>query len=146
MDAIVFQYDAESTARIETIKLIELVLFATLVLTLLIEALFVFRPAIQQVVLAYQSMAERQKVAEAEARTYKQVAAQLPDLVWRQNASMLCTFISPSVTQVLGYQAHEWMGKAIHPLYHPEDVDTVAKIDAELFANGGRPVGRPVTP
>jgi hypothetical protein len=47
MDAIAFQYDAESSARVSELKRIELLLTAMTLAILALEGLFVFRPAVQ---------------------------------------------------------------------------------------------------
>jgi|SRR6185369_8508093 len=46
MDAIVFQYDAESSTRVAELKRIELLLTAMTLVILTLEGLFVFRPAV----------------------------------------------------------------------------------------------------
>ncbi|MBW4494492.1 MAG: response regulator [Oscillatoria princeps RMCB-10] len=48
MDAIVFQYDREAKARVEQIRVIEMSLLFVTLLVLLLEALFVFHPAVRQ--------------------------------------------------------------------------------------------------
>jgi signal transduction histidine kinase/CheY-like chemotaxis protein len=48
MDAIVFQYDKEAKARVEQIRVIEMSLLGVTLLVLLLEALFVFHPAVRQ--------------------------------------------------------------------------------------------------
>jgi len=45
MDAIVFQYDAESKQKVNIIKVSELIILVVTFLTLMMEALFIFRPA-----------------------------------------------------------------------------------------------------
>jgi len=47
MDAIAFQYDSESSARVAELKRIELLLTAMTLTILALEGLFVFRPAVQ---------------------------------------------------------------------------------------------------
>jgi len=47
MDAIAFQYDAESSASVSELKRIELLLTAMTLVILALEGLFVFRPAVQ---------------------------------------------------------------------------------------------------
>jgi nitrate/nitrite-specific signal transduction histidine kinase len=47
MDAIAFQYDAESSARVAELKRVELLLTAMTLLILMLEGLFIFRPAVQ---------------------------------------------------------------------------------------------------
>ena len=49
MDAIVFQYDAESKKKVESIRIIEIILLAVTFLTLSMEVLFIFRPAKRQI-------------------------------------------------------------------------------------------------
>jgi len=49
MDKIVFQYDKEATARVERLKRIELVLLVVTLGVLLLEGLYVFRPAAREI-------------------------------------------------------------------------------------------------
>jgi hypothetical protein len=47
MDAIAFQYDSESSARVAELKRIELLLTGMTLAILALEGLFVFRPAVR---------------------------------------------------------------------------------------------------
>ena len=49
MDKIVFQYDKEATARVDRLKEVELILLAVTLLVLLLEGLYVFRPAVREI-------------------------------------------------------------------------------------------------
>ena len=49
MDAIVFQYDKEATARVERLKRVELLLLLVTLGVLLLEGLYVFRPAAREI-------------------------------------------------------------------------------------------------
>lgn len=49
MNTITFQYDHESTARIQQVKMIELILLSITLLSIFLEAFFIFRPAVTAV-------------------------------------------------------------------------------------------------
>lgn len=49
MNTITFQYDNESTARIQKVKLIEMALLVITLLAIFLEAFFIFRPAVNAV-------------------------------------------------------------------------------------------------
>lgn len=49
MNTITFQYDHESTSRIQKVKLIELVLLGITLMSIFLEAFFIFRPAVDAV-------------------------------------------------------------------------------------------------
>ncbi|MBD0403269.1 SpoIIE family protein phosphatase [Flammeovirga sp. EKP202] len=49
MNTITFQYDHESTARIQHVKLIEMILLGITLLSIFLEAFFIFRPAVSAV-------------------------------------------------------------------------------------------------
>jgi nitrate/nitrite-specific signal transduction histidine kinase len=49
MDEIVFQYDREATARVDRLKAIELLLLGITLCVLLLEGLYVFRPAVAEI-------------------------------------------------------------------------------------------------
>lgn len=49
MDKIVFQYDKEATERVDRLKKVELILLAVTLGVLLLEGLYVFRPAVREI-------------------------------------------------------------------------------------------------
>lgn len=49
MDKIVFQYDFEAKEKVENVKRIEFILFGFTIITLVLEALFIFIPLIRYV-------------------------------------------------------------------------------------------------
>lgn len=49
MDAIVFQYDAESKQKVDLTKMIEIIILLVTLCTLTMEVLFIFRPAQRQI-------------------------------------------------------------------------------------------------
>lgn len=49
MDEIVFQYDREARARVDRMRHLESIFLATILLVLLLEAIFVFHPAVRQI-------------------------------------------------------------------------------------------------
>ena len=56
MDAIVFQYDSESKSKVDLIKYSELILLFFTILTLAMEALFIFRPAQHKIMEAIEAI------------------------------------------------------------------------------------------
>lgn len=67
MDAIVFQYDAESKQKIAFIRLTEIVILFVTFFTLLMEILFIFRPAQKQIEKSLQEIeSHRDQLKEAE--------------------------------------------------------------------------------
>ncbi|MCA9914213.1 MAG: type IV pili methyl-accepting chemotaxis transducer N-terminal domain-containing protein, partial [Anaerolineae bacterium] len=132
MDAIVFQYDDESSAALNSIRLLEILLFVVLLVTLIGEVFLVFRPAIAQVAKAFDSLQARQRRLEAASADYRLIAENIPELIWRQTPHGIVTYVSPSVTEVLGAQPQELIGHAIHSRYHESDYDRLVKADTAV--------------
>jgi putative methionine-R-sulfoxide reductase with GAF domain len=61
MNDIVFQYDQEASARVEQTRLLELGLLGATLLVLVVEALFVFRPATQRIVTTIRHLTQSQE-------------------------------------------------------------------------------------
>ncbi len=66
MDGIVFQYDKEAKLKIDRLKQNELLLMTMTLLVLFLEGLFIFRPMINRIKLAFSSLLE----SEEEIRQY----------------------------------------------------------------------------
>lgn len=64
MDAIVFQYDAESKQKIAFIKMVEIVILGVTFFALTMEVLFIFRPAQRQIEAAIEEIETSQKNLE----------------------------------------------------------------------------------
>ncbi|PQA55493.1 ATP-binding protein [Siphonobacter curvatus] len=89
MNALVFQFDAESTARVNELERLETILTLATLLTLLLEGLFVFRPVVQytkQVIRqltqseeALQESNEQLALANEELRTTQEEVLRLSD-------------------------------------------------------------------
>lgn len=69
MDQIVFQYDSEASARVDQLRVIQVALLGLLLLTLLLQGVFIFRPALRQMRAHIDEIeAERLRTQEAAAR------------------------------------------------------------------------------
>lgn len=64
MDTIVFQYDLESQGEIAWLKQQEQWLLATTLVVLILEGLFIFRPAVRRIDSTLQQLAQAKQVAE----------------------------------------------------------------------------------
>jgi putative methionine-R-sulfoxide reductase with GAF domain len=61
MDEIVFQLDREATTRVEETRVLELALLGATLLVLVVEGLFVFRPATQRIVSTIRDLTQSQE-------------------------------------------------------------------------------------
>jgi two-component system, NarL family, sensor histidine kinase DegS len=85
MDKIVFQYDREAKEKVNTLRQIELILFTITIIVLVLEGLFVFRPAvrslnesIEQLILAEKRAVKmNEELARQKLREQKLRAASL---------------------------------------------------------------------
>ena len=76
MDRIVFQYDNEAKNRVEQTKLIEIIILAITLIVLLLEAVFVFHPAVGQIrdriAKLVEAKAQQDRIAiELESKNYE---------------------------------------------------------------------------
>lgn len=66
----------------------------------------------------------QEKLKESE-RKYRFLAENSLDIINRQTAENICTYVSPAVTLVLGYPEEELLGRPLLELVHPDDLDRV---------------------
>ncbi len=116
MDAIVFKYDAEATARVERLKRTELVLLALTLLVLMLEALLVFRPSARGIKSAMQAM------NRAQSRQRAMLQA-LPD-------AMLLFDANGHVIEAYPSEARDLVG--------PSEIHFARHLKAALAVGGGK--------
>jgi diguanylate cyclase (GGDEF)-like protein len=89
MGALVFEYEREAENRVKNLEKIEIVLLETMLLLLLIEGIFLFRPAARQIRIGWRERERR----HSEERNYDQVRlnylAQFDPLTGLANRSLL---------------------------------------------------------
>lgn len=82
------------------------------------------------VILAFGDISERleanERLAESEARL-RLLAENVSDVIYSTDPDHLVTWVSPSITRILGWQPQEIVGTVMADLLHPEDR---AEIDA----------------
>ncbi|MFA4860772.1 PAS domain S-box protein [Methanoregula sp.] len=82
----------------------------------------------------YEDITERKK-AESELlvreRQYRFIVNNSLDIITRQTPTCICTYVSPSVTPILGYSEEESLGMSLLALVHPEDI---SRVQEELHA------------
>ena len=98
MDAVVFQYDAESRAAVRSVRIAEGVIFALTLLVLAFEGVFVFHPVVERTRRAVDRLREA-NAALAEARARSDAAERAKDAIL---ANMSHEMRTP-LTSILGY-------------------------------------------
>ncbi|MCK9581203.1 MAG: PAS domain S-box protein, partial [Methanoregula sp.] len=80
------------------------------------------------------------KNAEAEIRKqdlhYRFIVENSLDIITLQSPENICTYVSPSVTPLLGYIESDLLGKTLLGLVHPDDLDIVKKFLAGIDTGG----------
>ena len=83
-----------------------------------------------------------QELKESERR-YRLLAANVDDIIWATDRDLRFTYVSPSVTRVLGYEPDYGLGRHILEILPPSVHDVLnSRIDrarSELDKRGGRP-------
>ena len=70
-------------------------------------------------------------IADSEAR-YRTLADHAYDMLWRVTADAVYTYVSPSITKLMGYSPEEMVGTDAFEYFHPEDIERVRGKHAEL--------------
>jgi PAS domain S-box-containing protein len=70
-------------------------------------------------------------LTESEA-AHRLLAENSTDLICRFTPEMVCSYVSPAVTPLLGYQPQQWLGRSGHDFVHPEDVAATQRVIAEM--------------
>jgi PAS domain S-box-containing protein len=84
----------------------------------------------------------QQRIQAEEAREqsesdYRLLAENVLDIIWIADLNYRFTYISPSVTQVLGFNPEEAIGQTINTILPPASIDAARKALAKELANGG---------
>lgn len=121
MDKIVFQYDKEAKTRVGRLKIIELSLLIATLLILLLEGLFVFRPAVRKVNEGIRKLKlsnleieeKNQALLRSEAEISEKNAHIMDSLLYAERIQKL---ILPSKTTMTKYLSECFV------LFHPKDI------------------------
>lgn len=63
-------------------------------------------------------------IADSEAR-YRTLADHAYDMLWRVDSQATFTYVSPSITKLMGYTPDEMIGTNAFDYFHPKDIDRV---------------------
>jgi len=91
----------------------------------------------QQIGYAELSEVERKRVGEVAQETerrYRLVAENAADAIWTLDMNMRPTYISPSITRLLGYSVEEAMAKTMKEVFTPASFEVAMKVLAEELA------------
>lgn len=82
-------------------------------------------------------VAAEQEMAASEER-YRLIAENALDVVVQANSEGVISWVSPSVTEVLGWQPSELLGRSHQSLVHPDDLAAVVLAQQRALADTGR--------
>ncbi|MGN7765191.1 PAS domain S-box protein [Paenibacillus sp. 22594] len=66
---------------------------------------------------------ESDELSSPADRLYKQIVANISDVVYYATQDSICRYCSPSVSEVLGYDPEQLVGRDIRGLIHPDDLE-----------------------
>jgi PAS domain S-box-containing protein len=103
-------------------------------------------PGLVHVLALVQDITDRKLAQEAlqlsETR-YRLLAENATDVIWTVDMDMRLTYVSPSVTRLLGFTAEEAIARTMQQAYTPESYDRAMKIFAEEMAHESAGHGDP---
>ena len=115
MQAIVVQYEGEAADRVAASKQLGLILLGAVIVLVVLEAVFLFRPLVRRVRLkTYEATARR------EAR-FQALVQNAPDAVATLSAPGNFNYASPSVEGIWGHPPDDLRDLPFASLIHPED-------------------------
>ena len=76
-----------------------------------------------------------------EARLYRLLADNATDVIWTVDADLRVTYVSPSVTRVLGYSPGEIKGKSFTEIVPPASLGQMTRLNAEDMSAEARQPG-----
>jgi PAS domain S-box-containing protein len=94
-------------------------------------------PTMGGIVVNYHDITERLKVSQELARSqkeYRLLAENLSDVVWTVDANFRYTYLSPSVTSLLGYSVEEAMALSMKEDMPPTSIQSVLRVMGEAAA------------
>ena len=90
-----------------------------------------------EVVAVARDITERRRIEEALRESeahYRLLADNATDVIWTVDLDMRLTYISPSVTYLLGYSVEEAMGKSMEEVFTPASFEVAMKVLAGEMA------------
>ena len=97
-------------------------------------------PVDGRVSFTWRDVSERHRVAADLARRehrYRLLADNATDVIIQTGSDSAIAWVSPSVTEVLGWRIDEVVGLRMPDLMHPEDLAEVRSVQQQIFAAGG---------
>ena len=94
-------------------------------------------PAVRGIVLNSRDVTERVQADAALAdseRRFRLLVTHASDLITTFNGDGLCTYASPAITPLFGYEPEELLGTQARDLMHPDDIARVEQAVGDQFA------------
>jgi diguanylate cyclase (GGDEF)-like protein/PAS domain S-box-containing protein len=93
-----------------------------------------------KVSFTWRDVSDRHRAAEEVARReyrYRMLADNATDVIVQTGPDSAVVWVSPSVTEVLGWRIDEVVGRRLSDLMHPADLAAIRGLQQEIFAAGG---------
>ncbi|WP_321505877.1 PAS domain S-box protein [uncultured Methanoregula sp.] len=95
-------------------------------------------PGTTQSVTSLLDITERKRAENEfllQEQQYRFIVNNSLDIITRQTPTCVCTYVSPSVTAILGYSVEESLGISLLALVHPDDIARIQKDLQDIVTN-----------
>jgi len=133
MDAIVFQYEREATARVDRLRQAEWILLCITLVVLLLEALFIFRPVVKSIRRAFAQLAAAETQRAAMAAELSAIFDSVPALILYHDKEGKIIRVNRSGAEIIGESLYKLHGSSVYELF-PGDTSRFEEEDAWIYA------------
>lgn len=132
MDAIVGQYEAEATARVERLRRIEMLLITITLSVLTLEGLFIFRPAVRSIRRTFERLAASEEERETISAQLSDIFDSVPALILYHDREGRIIRVNRSGAEIIGESLYKLHGSSVYELF-PGDTSRFREEDAWIY-------------
>lgn len=134
MDGIVYQYESEARDRVERLRWVEVLLFGTTLVVLLLEAFFIFRPAVRAIRRTLDRLFESEEEREQMASELSTIFDTVPALILYHNREGNILRVNKSGAETIGESLYRLHGSSVYSWF-PDDSRRYREEDDWIYAH-----------